>query len=145
VSIDFFTVPTAPFRVLYVFLVLRHERREIVYFRVTEHPTSRWTAQQMVEAFPWEPASRYQLHDRDTIYGERFRRRVRRLGIEEILIAPRSPWQSPYVERLIGSMRRECLDHVIVFNEHHFKRILGGSAKSNRWMCILSATVRRRT
>ncbi len=125
VSVDFFTVPTATFRVLYVFLALRQERREIVHFNVTEHPTTQWTAQQIVEAFPWDEAPSYLLRDRDSIYGERFRRRVRSLGIEEVLIAPHSPWQSPYVERLIGSIRRECLDHVIVFNERHLKRILG--------------------
>ncbi len=124
-SIDFFTVPTATFRILYVFLVLRLERREIVHFNVTPNPSAQWTAQQMVEAFPWDPAPRYVLRDRDTIYGERFRRRVRSLGSEEVRIAPRSPWQSPYVERLIGSIRRECLDHVIVFNERHLKRLLG--------------------
>ena len=124
-SIDFFTVPTVTFRILYVFLVLRHERREIVHFNVTAHPTAQWTAQQMVEAFPFDTAPRYLLRDRDAIYGERFRRRLHSLGITEVLIAPRSPWQSPYVERLIGSIRRECLDHVIVFNERHLKRLLG--------------------
>ena len=105
--------------------MLRHERREIVHFNVTAHPTAQWTAQQMVEAFPFDTAPRYLLRDRDAIYGERFRRRLHSLGITEVLIAPRSPWQSPYVERLIGSIRRECLDHVIVFNERHLKRLLG--------------------
>ena len=124
VSIDFFTVPTATFRILYVLLVLRHERRQVVYFNVTEHPTAQWTAQQIVEAFPFDTAPRYLLRDRDNIYGERFRRRVRSLGIEEVRIAPRSPWQNPYVERLIGSIRRECLNHVIVLNERHLKRLL---------------------
>ena len=124
VSIDFFTVPTATFRILYVFLVLRHERRQIVHFNVTEHPTAQWTAQQIVEAFPFDTAPRYLLRDRDDIYGERFRRRVRSLGVEEVRIAPRSPWQNPYVERLIGSVRRECLDHVIVFNARHLKWVL---------------------
>jgi putative transposase len=124
VSIDFFTVPTATFRILYVFLVLRHERRQVVHFNVTEYPTAQWTAQQIVEAFPFDTVPRYLLRDRDTIYGERFRRRVRSLGIEEVRTAPRSPWQNPYVERLIGSIRRECLDHVIVFNARHLKRLL---------------------
>ncbi len=104
-SIDFFTVPTVTFRILYVFLVLRHERREIVHFNVTAHPTAQWTAQQRVEAFPFDTAPRYLLRDRDAIYGERFRRRSHSLGITEVLIAPRAPWQSPYVERLIGSIR----------------------------------------
>ena len=123
-SIDFFTVPTASFRILYVFLVLRHERRELVHFNVTEHPTAQWAAQQMVEAFPWDPPPKYVLRDRDQTYGEIFRRRVKSLGMEEVLIAPRSPWQNPYVERLIGSIRRECLDHVIVLNERHVRRLL---------------------
>jgi transposase InsO family protein len=124
VSVDFFTVPTATFRILYVFLVLRHERREVVHFNVTEHPTAQWTAQQMVEAFPWDPAPRYLLHDRDKIFGSIFRHRVHTLDMQEVLTAPRSPWQNPYVERLIGSIRRECLNHVIVFNERHLKKLL---------------------
>jgi transposase InsO family protein len=124
VSIDFFTVPTATFRILYVLLVLRHERRQVVHFNVTEHPTAQWTAQQIVEAFPFDTAPRYLLRDRDNIYGERFRRRVKSLGVDEVRIAPRSPWQNPYVERLIGSIRRECLNHLIVFNAPHLKRLL---------------------
>jgi transposase InsO family protein len=107
-----------------VLLVLRHERRRVVRFNITEHPTTQWTAQQMVEAFPWDEAPRYLLRDRDNIYDTPFRRRVRSLGIEEVLTAPRSPWQNPYVERLIGSVRRDCLDHVIVLNERHLKRLL---------------------
>ncbi len=123
-SIDFFTVPTASFRILYVFLVLRHERRELVHFNVTEHPTAQWTGHQMVEAFPWDSAPRYVSRDRDKVYGAIFRRRLSSLGIEEVLIAPRSPWQNPYVERLIGSVRRDCLDHFIVLNERHLRRVL---------------------
>ncbi len=124
VSIDFFTVPTASFQILYVLLVLRHERRQVVHFNVTGHPTTQWTAQQIVEAFPFDTSPRYLLRDRDNVYGERFRRRVHSLGIEEVLTAPRSPWQNPYVERLIGSVRRDCLNHVIVLNERHLKRLL---------------------
>jgi putative transposase len=123
-SIDFFTVPAASFRILYVFLVLRHERRELVHFNVTEHPTAQWAAQQMVEAFPWDPPPKYVVRDRDQTYGEIFRRRVKSLGMKEVLIAPRSPWQNPYVERLIGSIRRECLDHHIILNERHLRRVL---------------------
>ncbi len=123
-SIDFFTVPTVTFRILYVFLVLKHERRQVVHFNVTEHPTAHWTAQQLVEAFPWDEARRYLLRDRHNVYGARYRRRAHSLGIEEVLTAPRSPWQNPYVERLIGSIRRECLNHVIVFNARHLKRLL---------------------
>ena len=124
VSIDFFTVPTLTFRILYVFLVLSHERRQVIHFNVTEHPTSRWAGQQVVEAFPWEEAPRYLLRDRDKVYGAEFRCRVCSLAIEEVLTTPRSPWQNPYVERLIGSIRRECLNHVIVFNDRHLKRLL---------------------
>ena len=123
-AIDFFTVPTITFRVLYVFLVLRHDRRRVVHFNVTTNPTAQWTAQQIVEAFPFEEAPRFLLRDRDRIYGQNFRDRVEHMGIEEVRIAFRSPWQSPYVERLIGSIRRECLDHVIVFNEEHLRRLL---------------------
>jgi putative transposase len=124
VSVDFFTVPTATFRIIYVFVILHHERREIVHFNATYHPSAEWTAQQLVEAFPFDTAPRYLLRDRDCIYGERFRNRVKSLSIEEVLTAPRSPWQSPYVERLIGSIRRECLNHVIIFNERHLRRQL---------------------
>lgn len=123
-AMDFFTVPTARFRVLYVFIVLSHDRRKVLHFNATEHPTAQWTAQQLFEAFPFDSATRYLLHDRDAIYGEKVKRRIRALGIEEVITAPRSPWQNAYVERVIGSIRRECLDHVIVLNERHLKRIL---------------------
>ena len=123
-AVDFFTVPTVTFRVLYVFLVLRHDRRRIVHFNVTPNPTARWTAQQIVEAFPYDQAPRFLLRDRDGIYGKDFRDRVAHMGIEEVLIAPRSPWQNPYAERVIGSIRRECLDHVIVLDEDHLHRVL---------------------
>jgi putative transposase len=124
VACDFFTVPTATFQVLFVFVILTHERRRIVHFNVTEHPTAQWTAQQVVDAFPWDEAPCYLLRDRDRIYGAYFQQRVRHMGIEEVLIAPKSPWQNPYVERLIGSIRRECLDHVIVLHERHLRRLL---------------------
>jgi putative transposase len=124
VSVDFFTAPTATFRILYVFVILRHDRREIVHFNVTEHPTAQWAAQQLVEAFPFDSAPRYLLRDRDSIYGDRFRNRVKSLGIDEVLTAPRSPWQNPYVERIIGSIRRECLNHIIIINERHLRRQL---------------------
>ena len=124
VSVDFFTLPTATFRVLFVFIILRHDRRSIIHFNVTEHPSAEWTAQQMVDAFPWDTAPRYVLRDRDQIYGAYFDRRVEGLGIEQVRTAPRSPWQSPYVERVIGSIRRECLDLVIVLDERHLRRIL---------------------
>ena len=123
-AIDFFTVPTARFRALYVFIVLSHDRRQVVHFNATEHPTAYWTAQQIVEAFPFDSAPRYLQRDRDAIYGKKVQRRIKSLGIEEVISAPRSPWQNPYVERVIGSIRRDCLDHVIVFNERHLRRIL---------------------
>jgi transposase InsO family protein len=123
-AIDFFTVPTATFRVLDCFLVLRHECRRVVHFNVTASPTAEWTAQQVIEAFPYDEAPRYLVRDRDGIYGEFFKRRVKGMGIDEVLIAPQSPWQNPYVERLIGSIRRECLDHMIILNEEHLRRVL---------------------
>jgi len=124
VAIDFFAVPTATFRILFTFVVLRHDRRHIVHFNVTAHPTAEWTAQQIVEAFPFDKVPRILICDRDGIYGEVFQKRVQNMGTEEVLITPRSPWQNPYCERLVGSIRRECLDHVIVLNERHLRRIL---------------------
>ena len=121
---DFFTVPTVTGRILFVFVVLLHHRRRIVHFNVTEHPTAAWTAQQVVEAFPDDTAPRWLLRDRDAIYGEAFRQRVAGMGIGEVLSAPSSPWQNPYAERLIGSIRRECLDHIIVLSERHLRRVL---------------------
>ena len=117
VSVDFFTVPTIRFQVLYVFLVLAHDRRRIVHFNVIAHPTAEWTAQQIREAFPWETTRRYLLRDRDRIFGDDFNKQVREMGIKPVLSVPRSPWQRAYAERVIGTIRRECLDHVIVFNE----------------------------
>ena len=122
VSVDFFTVPTIRFQVLYVFLVLAHDRRRIVHFNVTAHPTAEWTAQQLREAFPFDRVPRYLLRDRDSIFGREFRKDVKAMGIEEVLSAPRSPWQRAYVERVIGTLRRECLDHVIIFNEASLHR-----------------------
>jgi putative transposase len=116
VSLDFFTVPTVTYKVLFVLLILTHEQRRVVHFYVTEHPTAEWTTQQVLEAFPWDDVPRYLLRDRDRLYGAAFRQRVRHMGIEDVLIAPRSPWQNPFVERLIGSIRRECLDHMLVFH-----------------------------
>jgi len=117
VSVDFFTVPTIRFQVLYVFLVLAHDRRRILHFGVTAHPTAEWTAQQLRDAFPWDTTPRYLLRDRDRILGDEFTKQVKDMGIKPVLSAPRSPWQRAYVERVIGTLRRECLDHVIVFHE----------------------------
>jgi putative transposase len=124
VALDFFVVPTVTHTVLFVLVMLAHKRRRIVHFHVTEHPTAAWTAQQVIDAFPWDEAPRYLLRDRDHVYSASFRQRVQHMGIEEVVIAPRSPWQNPYVERLIGSIRRGCLDHVIVLHEHHLRRLL---------------------
>lgn len=124
VAVDFLVVPTVRFEILFVFLVLAHHRRRIIHFNITEHPSARWTAQQIVEAFPWNDGPRYLLRDRDSIYGAFFQRRVGNMGIEQVVTAWRSPWQNPYVERLIGTIRRECVNHVVVLNERHLMKIL---------------------
>jgi putative transposase len=124
VSLDFFTVPTARLRVLFVLVVLAHHRRRVIHFNVTEHPTAHWTAQQIVDAFPDDGAPLYLLRDRDAVYGHVLQHRVKGMGIAELLTAPQSPWQNPFAERLIGSVRRECLNHVLVLNERHLRRIL---------------------
>jgi len=130
VAVDFFTVPTISFRALFVFVVLAHHRRRHIHFNVTAHPGAEWTTQQIVQAFPWDTAPRYLIRDRDTIYGEDFRQRVQAMGIHEVLTAPRSPWQNAYAERLVGSIRRECLDHVIVLNEPSLRRILRSESRA---------------
>jgi len=123
-SVDFFTVYTVWFEILFVFIVLAHDRRRIVHFDVTTHPSAEWTAWQMLEAFPFDTAPKYLLRDRDQIYGQEFRDQVAVMNMNEVPSAPRSPWQRAYVERVIGSIRRECLDHVIVFNEESLRRTL---------------------
>jgi putative transposase len=125
VSIDFFVVPTATFRVLFVLVVLAHIRRRVLHFNVTEHPTARWTGEQIIEAFPDGSEPRYLLRDRDGIYGEEFVERIQALGIKEVKTTPRSPWQNPFCERLIGSIRRDCLNHVVILAEAHLRKILG--------------------
>jgi transposase InsO family protein len=124
VSIDFFTVPTITMKVLFVFIVLEHRRRQVLHFNVTEHPTAAWTSQQIVEAFTDRDAPPYIIRDRDSIYGDDVRLRITSMGIEEVLTAPQSPWQNPYAERLIGSIRRDCLNHFVILNARHLKRIL---------------------
>jgi putative transposase len=126
------TVPTIRFQVLYVFLVLAHERRRILHFGMTAHPTAEWTAQQLREAFPWDRTARYLLRDRDRIFGQEFTDQVKALGREEILAAPRSPWQRGSIERVIGRIRRECLDHVIVWNEAALCNLVFPSPAGNR-------------
>jgi transposase InsO family protein len=125
-AIDFFTVPTATFNVLFCFIVLAHSRRRIVHFNVTASPSGDWTGIQVVQAFPYETAPKYLLRDNDKIYkGGRFARTVESMHIEEVRISPRSPWQNPYAERAIGSICRECLDHMIILGEAHLRRVLG--------------------
>ena len=123
-AVDCFTIPTINFRVLYCFIVLLHGRRKIVHFNVTTNPTAQWAAQQIIEAFPDDTSPRYLLRDRDSIYGAEFRSRVKGMQIDEVVTAPHSPFQNPYAEIVIGSIRRECLDHLIVLNEDHLRRIL---------------------
>jgi transposase InsO family protein len=123
-AIDMFVVVTATFRLLYALIVLGHDRRKVIHFDVTENPTQDWLARQLTEAFPWDTAPRYLLRDRDASYGQTFRDRVEAMGIDEVVTAPRSPWQNPFVERIIGSIRRECLNHVIIFDERHLRRVL---------------------
>ena len=124
IAVDFFTVPTVTFRVLFVFVVLAHERRRVRHFAVTEAPSAAWAGQQIGNAFPFATPPKYLLRGRDGIYGAEFTKRVTALGIAEKPIAPRAPWQNPYAERLIGTIRRDCLDHVIVIGERHLQRVL---------------------
>ena len=123
-AIDMFVAVSASFRLLYVMIILAHSRRKIVRFDVTQHPTAAWLSQQVVEAFPWETAPSFLLRDRDASYSPVFSKRVAAMGVTEVVTAPSSPWQNPHVERVIGSIRRECLDHVVIFNERHLRRVL---------------------
>ncbi len=123
-SIDLCVVPTATFPVRYLFIVLLHQRRQVVHFDLTDQHSAAWASQLLREAFPFEMAPHYLIRDRDSIYGAEVPRTLEGMGVEELVIAPRSPWQSPFVERFIGSPRRECLDHVIVLNERHLHRIV---------------------
>jgi putative transposase len=119
-----FVVVTAAFRLLYVCVILGHARRKILHLNVTQHPTADWLSRQVTEAFPWDTAPRYLLRDRDRSYGRCFSERVEAMGISEVVAAPRSPWQNAYVERVVGSIRRECLDQIVVVNERRLRRIL---------------------
>ena len=124
ISLDFFVVPTITFKLLHVLVFLSHDRRKVVHFNVTAHPTSEWATQQLRNAFCDEEPPKFLIRDRDSKFGEGFTRSVSALGIRPILTAYRSPWQNGYVERLIGSIRRECLDHLIIINETHLRGIL---------------------
>ncbi len=127
-AIDFFVVPTVTFSLLYVFVVLEHARRRIVHVNVTDEPGARWTAQQVINAFPYDSAPRFLHRDRDATYSSAFIARVASMGIEQVVSAPRSPWQNPYVERAIGSIRREGTDHLIVHGADQLRRALRGYA-----------------
>src|ERR1700737_1133096 len=123
-AMDLFVVPTISFRLLYGFLIMGHGRRQLLWFGVTAHPTAEWIANQLTEACGWEQIPRYLTRDRDGAYGDIFIRRVRSIGIRDPPRPPRSPWQNAYAERLIGSIRRECLDHIVVFGERHLRHVL---------------------
>jgi putative transposase len=127
-AIDMFVVPSATFRLLFVALILTHDRRKVVHFNVTQYPTAVWLSRQVTEAFPWDTAPRFLLRDRDASYGRLFSKRIEAMGISEVVTARRSPWQNAYVERVIGSIRRECLDQVVIFNERHLRRVLSSYA-----------------
>jgi len=123
-AMDLFVVPTIGFDLLYAFVIIRLDRRDLVWINVTTSPTAEWIAHQITEAFPWNGAPRYLIRDRDQIYGTIVKRRLRAMGIRDKPVAPASPWQNGFAERLIGSIQRECLDHFIVFGEAHLRRVL---------------------
>src|SRR5271157_2150161 len=123
-AMDLFVVPTIGFDLLYAFVIVRLDRRDLVWINVTAHPTAEWIARQLTEAFPWNEAPHYLIRDQDHIYGTVVTRRLRTMGIRDKPIAPASPWQNGFAERLIGSIRRECLDHFVVLGEEHLRRIL---------------------
>ena len=123
-AMDFLIVPTVGFRLIFVLVILRHERRRLISLSVTDHPTADWIARQITDAFPWDEAPDHMIRDRDGCYGDAVRKRLVVMGIRDHPIAPRSPWQNGHAERLIGSIRRECLDHIVIFGEAHLRRIL---------------------
>ena len=127
-AMDFLIVPTVGFRLLFVLVILRHERRRLISLSVTDHPTAEWIARQITDAFPWDEAPDYMVRDRDKCYGHAVTKRLAAMGIRDHPIAPRSPWQNGHAERLIGSIRRECLDHIVVFGGPHLRRILAAYA-----------------
>jgi transposase InsO family protein len=128
-AMDLFVVPTIGFDLLHAFVIIRIDRRDLVWINVTAHPTAEWVARQITEAFPWNEAPRYMIRDRDCIYGAVVTRRLRAMGIRDKPIAPASPWQNCFVERLIGSIRRECVDHIIVLGDAHLRRVLKSYAR----------------
>ena len=129
ISVDFFSIPTLTYSLLHVFVILSHDRRKLIHFNVTKHPTDEWTSRQVIEACPWVTDYKYLIRDRDSRYAESFKERLSQLNIEDIKTSYRSPWQNGYVERVIGSIKRECLDHVIIINENHLTNILHSYVK----------------
>jgi transposase InsO family protein len=138
-SIDLFVVPTIAFERLFAFLVLGHERRRLLWFAVTGNPTAEWLARQITKAFPWDGAPKYLIRDNDRVFGAVFKARVRAMGIRDRPTSFRSPWQNGYVERLIGSIRRECTDHLLVFNAEHLRRILAKYAFAREGCALQTA------
>ena len=128
-AMDLFVVPTVGFNLLYAFVIVRLDRRKLVWINVTTNPTSGWIARQLTEAFPWNEAPRYLVRDRDQVYGTIVTPRLRAMGIRDKPIAPASPWQNGFAERLIGSIRRECLNHLVILSEAHLRRILQSYAE----------------
>jgi transposase InsO family protein len=128
-AMDLFVVPTIGFDLLYALVIIRLDRRQLIWTNVTQHPTAEWIARQLTEAFPWDGAPRYLIRDRDRSYGDVALRRIRAMGIRDKPIAPASPWQNGFAERLIGSIRRECVDHIVVWGEGHLRRILRAYAR----------------
>jgi transposase InsO family protein len=127
-AMDFLIVPTVGFRLLFVLVILRHQRRRLISLSVTTHPTAEWIAHQITDAFPWDEAPEYIMRDRDASYGQAVTKRLAAMGIRDHPTAPQSPWQNGHAERLIGSIRRECLDHIVTFGEAHLRRILAAYA-----------------
>ena len=117
-------MPTITFKILYSFIILKNDQQKIIHFNFTTNPTAEWAAQQIKEAFPYDQSPKYLIRDQDSTYGQVFQQTVNNIGIKEVVTAPKSPWQNPFVERLIGSIRRECLDHAIVLNQKHLHKIL---------------------
>ena len=143
-AMDLFVVPTITFVQLYVLVIVRLARRELVWVNVTAHPRSDWIAQQITEAFPWDEAPRYLIRDRDSVYGAVVSRRLRAMGIRDKPISAGSPWQNRYAERLIGTIRRECVDHLIVLGAAHLRRVLVEFARVLQWLPDPPLTRQRR-